>query len=78
MTIAADILKSISYSRKGRRKTNIMQSANLNSEQLNKYLDLLIRNGFVIIEGHMYKPTSSGLEFLEAVETDYFKLKTRV
>jgi len=78
LTIIADILKSISYSKKGRRKTNIMQSANLSYDQFNKYLDLLIRNGYVIVEGRIYKPTSRGLEFLETIEADYLKLKTRV
>jgi len=78
VNIIADILKSISYSGRGRRKTNIMQSANLSYDQLNKYLDLLIRNGYVIVEGQMYKPTSRGLEFLESMEDNYLKLKTRV
>jgi len=78
VTIIADILKSIRYSKKGRRKTNIMQSANLNYDQLNKYLDLLIRNGYVIVEGQIYKPTSRGLEFLETIEADYLKLRIKV
>lgn len=77
-TIIADIIKSIRSSSKGRRKTNIMQSANLSSDQVNKYLDLLIRNGYIIVDGHMYKPTSRGLRFLENLETDYLKLKIRV
>lgn len=77
-TIIADILKSVRYNPQGRRKTNIMQSANLSFEQMNKYLDLLLRNGYIIVDGHMYKPTSRGLEFLESVETDYLKLKTRI
>jgi len=77
-TIIADILKSIRFRPKGRRKTNIMQSANLSSDQMNKYLDLLIRNGYIIMDGHMYKPTSRGLRFLENLETDYLKLKVRV
>lgn len=78
VTIIADILKSLNYSKRGRRKTNIMQSANLSYDQLNKYLDLLMRNGYVVVEGQMYKPTSRGLEFLETVENDYLKLRTRV
>lgn len=77
-TIIADILKSIRYSPKGRRKTNIMQSANLSTDQMNKYLDLLMRNGYVIVDGHMYKPTSRGLGLLENLETEYLKLKVRV
>ena len=76
-TIIADILKSASYS-KGKRKTNIMQSANLSTEQMNKYLDLLLRNGYLILNGCRYKPTSKGLKFLENLEADYLKIKMRV
>jgi len=77
-TIIADIIESIRSHPKGRKKTNIMQSANLSFDQLNKYLDLLLRNGYIIVDGLMYKPTSRGLEFLESVEADYLKLKVRV
>ena len=76
-TIIADILKSLRYNPRGKRKTKIMQSANLSYDQLNKYLDLLMRNGYVMVEGHMYKPTSRGLEFLETVEGNYLKMKMR-
>ena len=76
-TIIADILKSVRYS-KSRRKTNIMQSANLSTDQMNKYLDLLLRNGYVILDGCKYKPTLKGLELLENLETDYLKIKIRV
>ena len=76
-TIIADILKSIKHNPQGRRKTNIMQSANLSFDQMNKYLDLLLRNGYIIADGDMYKPTSRGLEFLESIEIDYLKLKVR-
>jgi len=77
-TIIADILKSVSYNPRGKRKTNIMQSANLSYDQLNKYLDLLMRNGYVIIDRQMYKPTSRGLEFLETFEAEYIKLKIKL
>lgn len=76
-TIIADILESLSCNPKGRRKTNIMQRANLSYDQLNKYLDLLMRNGYIIIEGQLYKPTSRGLELLETLEMDYLKLRLR-
>jgi len=55
-----------------------MQSANLSTDQMNKYLDLLIRNGYVIVDGYMYKPTSRGLRLLQNLETEYLKLKIRV
>lgn len=76
-TIIADILKAMRFSPTGKRKTKIMRTANLSYDQLNKYLDLLLRNGYVIVEGQVYKPTSRGLEFLETIESSYMKLKTR-
>jgi predicted transcriptional regulator len=78
VTIIADIIKSVRYNPRGKKKTNIMQSANLSFEQMNKYLDLLLRNGYIIVDDQMYRPTSRGLAFLESVETDYLKLKTKV
>jgi len=75
----ADIIKSVTGTQRGKRKTNIMQSANLSSDLVNKYLDVLLRNGFVVLaEGYMYKPTSKGLRFLQNLENDYLKLKFRV
>jgi len=76
--IMADILKSVTGTQRGRRKTNIMQSANLSSDLVNKYLDVLLRNGFMVSEGYMYKPTGKGLRFLQNLESDYLKLKFRV
>jgi len=76
-TIIVDMLKAIAKSRKGSRKTQIMQRANLNSNQLNKYIDILLRNGFVIIEGYRYKLSSKGLKFLENVESDVLKVQWR-
>jgi predicted transcriptional regulator len=55
-----------------------MRNANLNFDQINKYLDLLIRNGYIVFDGQVYKPTARGLEFLETVENDYLKLRTRM
>lgn len=78
VTIIADILKSVKYNPTGKRKTKIMQSANLSFEQMNKYLDLLLRNGYVIVDGQMYKPTSRGLAFLDFIEADYLKMKIQV
>ena len=78
VTIIADILKSVSENGKGKRKTNIMQSANLNYPLVNKYLELLMRNGYVVLDdGRMYKPTSKGLKFLQNLETDVLKLAYR-
>ena len=77
-TIIADIIKSVRYNPKGKRKTHIMRNANLNFDQVNMYLDLLIRNGYIMFDGRVYKPTTRGLQFLETVENAYPQLRARV
>lgn len=76
--IISDILQSLIRSGMGKRKTQLKQSANLSTDQVNKYLDLLIRNGYIILtDGYLYKPTPKGLRFLENLESEYLKLKYR-
>jgi len=78
-TIIADILRAVGDSPKGKRKTNIMQSANLSYDQVNKYLDLLLRNGYVILQdGYVYKPTGDGLRFLASLQAEYIKMRNRL
>lgn len=77
-TIIADILNSLVRNPRGKRKTNIKQSANLSTYLLNKYLDLLLRNDFVKIEdGDIYKPTTKGLKLLQNLDIEYLKLTMR-
>jgi len=76
-TIVTDILKSISNSPFGKKKTQIMQSANLNYTQANRYIKLLIMNGFILItDTETYKITTKGLRFLQTVEQQ--KIRTRL
>jgi len=78
-TIIADILKAVGESSRGKRKTNIMQSANLSYDQVNKYLDLLMRNGYIMLDdGYLYKPTGKGLRFLENLQAEYLKMRNRL
>lgn len=77
-TITADILKAIAKSNRGARKTHIMQRANLNTSSLNKYLDLLLRNGNVSIDRYVYQLTSRGMEILENIEADAMKMQWRL
>jgi len=78
-TIIADILKAVGESSRGKRKTNIMQSANLSHDQVNKYLDLLMRNGYIMLDGgYLYKPTGKGLRFLENLQAEYLKMRNRL
>ena len=69
MTIVSDILKTVKESRSGKRKTQIMQSANLNYVQLDKYMRYLLKCGFLRItdKGKIYL-TEEGGRFLLSLE----------
>ncbi len=68
-TIIGDILKTVKNSREGKRKTQIMQSANLNYIQTKKYLNYLLNCGFLVItERETYVITERGSKFLHLVE----------
>lgn len=69
MTIISDILKSLKESRGGKRKTQIMQSANLNHVQLDKYLRYLLHNNMLkISEQGKIEITADGAKFLIFLE----------
>ena len=81
VSIIGDILKTVKQpSGKGKKKTQIMQSANLNYDQINKYLALLISNGYIkaerseIHERPVYRATSKGLNFVETLEAENLRL----
>jgi predicted transcriptional regulator len=65
VTIIVTILETLKTKHEGRRKTNIMQSANLSTDQVSKYLELLYINGLVKMDGNIYQVTRRGVEFLE-------------
>jgi len=74
-TIIGDILSSLLRKPEGKRKTNIMQSAGLSSDLLNKYLDLLLRNGYVMVEnGEIYKLTPRGLKLFQNLDLEYLRM----
>ena len=76
LTILAEILKTINESKKGKSKTNIMQSANLNYHQANKYLRLLLINRLLYLNSEdRYKPTKKGLELIRTLESQNLTLK---
>ena len=69
IAIISDILESVKESKNGRKKTQIMQSANLNYGQTKKYLGYLINRGFITAtERQTYILTNKGTEFLHLVE----------
>jgi predicted transcriptional regulator len=73
--IIRDILETIERDPKGKTKTGIMRAANLNFEQVNKYLDLLLLcdvikavNPLKSQEVARYRLTPKGLEYLKNAE----------
>ena len=81
VSIMGDILKTVTNSGKGRgkRKTQIMQGANLNFDQVNKYLGWLISNGYIEAEhseihGPVYRVTSKGLNFVKVLDAGNLRL----
>ncbi|MGD8545560.1 MAG: winged helix-turn-helix domain-containing protein [Candidatus Bathyarchaeota archaeon] len=65
LTIIIDILNAVENSRKGRKKTQIMQSANLNYSQMKKYVSYLTDCGLITAtKRHTYRMTNKGSEFL--------------
>jgi predicted transcriptional regulator len=74
-SIISDILWVVSRSNKGRKKSQIMQAARLNTFQANRYLELCLRNGYVIVDGIQYKLSGRGLEYLENIEREIIKVQ---
>lgn len=74
-TIIADILNALVNNPKGKRKTNIRQSANLSSYMSDKYLEFLLHNDFIKVEqGGIYKPTTKGLKLLQSLDINYIRI----
>ena len=68
MTIVSDILKAVKIRREA-KKTQIMESANLNYVQTKKYLNYLISCGYLAItERRTYIVTEKGNHFLQITE----------
>jgi predicted transcriptional regulator len=75
-SIVVDILGTIVKEPQGKTKTSIMRGANLNFDQANRYLELLLFNGFIKEaqplgnqESARYKATKKGLDFVGILET---------
>ena len=64
-TIVLEILKSVKKSKKGLRKTQIMEKARLNYVQTKKYLNYLLHMGYLAItEKNTYIITENGARLL--------------
>jgi predicted transcriptional regulator len=76
VSIVGDILETVCS---GAKKTHIMFSVGLSFSLLNKYLDLVIKAGFVRLEGSIYFLTEHGKEFLtqyQRFEERYFRAQS--
>jgi predicted transcriptional regulator len=70
-SIMTQILETVDTSREGRKKTQIMQSANLNYLQTKKYLNYMMNCGFLIVtERETYLITEKGHKFLYSIEME--------
>lgn len=76
--IVVDILQTVGYASKGKTKTSIMRDANLNFDQVNKYLDLLLIHDIIKAEKPpsfngqekaRYKLTMKGFQLMKDFET---------
>ncbi len=82
-TIIGDILGTIYHEPKGKTKTGIMRSSNLNFNQANKYLDFLMlcdvvkaTNPLRSQEAARYKLTEKGLRLLKNFDMWQLVLET--
>jgi len=81
-TIIGDILGTVHREPRGKTKTSIMRGANLNFDQVNKYLQLLILRGLIKVDVPIrsqeiarYRVTEKGLQLTRTLEIGRLILK---
>ncbi len=81
-SIVVDILDIVKYDSRGKTKTSIMRKANLNFDQVNRYLDMLLLHDYIKAEDPLeshevarYRLTKKGLDLARELETLYFAMK---
>lgn len=62
------IMQILKIAKGGRKKTQIMQLAQLSFQQLKRYLNALNHAGFILEESGIWKTTEKGLHAIEACE----------
>lgn len=73
--IVCDILSNVRTHHEGRKKTQIMQSANLNYIQTVKYLDYMVTAGFLMVtQKETYIITAKGHKYLQMVEVQGLRI----
>jgi len=69
--IICDILTTCENSHEGRKRTQIMQSANLNYIQAKKYLDFMITCGYIsVTQKETYVVTPRGCKYLQMIKIE--------
>jgi predicted transcriptional regulator len=66
LVISVAILRA---ARKGIKKTHLLSSVSLSSEQFTRYIEFLKAHGFVEEYGNWYQTTKDGLELIEEFES---------
>ena len=66
LVISIAILKAAKH---GIRKTHLLSSVSMSSEQLNKYTEFLKAQGLVEEYGNLYQTTREGLELIEEFDS---------
>jgi predicted transcriptional regulator len=66
LVISVAILKA---AKKGIRKTHLLSSVSLSSEQFTRYIEFLKAHGFVEEYGNWFQTTKDGLELIEEFES---------
>ena len=67
--IICDILTTCKSSQEGRKKTQIMQSANLNYIQTRKYLGFMTNCGYIsVTQKETYVITAEGSKYLQMIQ----------
>ena len=81
-TIIGEILAMVYREPRGKTKTSIMRGANLNFDQVNRYLELLILRGLIKVEAPIrsqelarYRVTEKGLQLTRTLEISRLTLK---
>ena len=76
LTVFSEILKKTRESKEGKRKIDIVRGTNLSYPQAEKYLNLLITNGFLYMNtNERYKPTEKGLKLVKILQLLNVRLK---
>ncbi len=70
------IMEILKITKKGVHKTKIMYQARLSHSQLEKYLNALKKEGFIVEHSAVWKTTDKGLNVIAACELCHHLMKT--